>query len=157
MNSLFEPAVSHRFMATFLFHIGPLPIPSPIDMRFQKVTGLSRTLETGEAYREGGNNIGQIYLPQRVTHQNLVLERGVMTVTPLTFMFDDVLGKFKSHYVDVMVVLLNEWSLPVCGWTFTKAMPVKWDTGDLDANSNAILINRLELAYREMQWIGIKA
>jgi len=36
------PAVSHRFIVNFLFN----NIPSPFDIAFQRVSGLSRTLQS---------------------------------------------------------------------------------------------------------------
>jgi phage tail-like protein len=71
--------------------------------------------------------------------------------------FNDVLSEFHSRYADVVIILLNHLSVPVCSWTVSRALPVKWHMGDLDANSNAILINTLELNYSEMHWLGVKA
>lgn len=42
------PAVSHRFLVNFLFN----NIPSPFDIAFQRVSGLSRTLAVSQ-HREG--------------------------------------------------------------------------------------------------------
>ncbi|KWN65855.1 phage tail protein [Burkholderia ubonensis] len=152
MDALFEPSVSHRFMATFFF----LGLPSPVDLRFQRISGLNRQLEV-TSLRPGGENVGAVSLPERVTHGPLVLERGVMTLTPLTKTFDDVLGSFELDYASVIIMLLNAYSIPVASWTLTDALPVRWQMGDLDANSNTVLINTLELAYREMSWLGVKA
>lgn len=131
-------------------------IPSPVDLRFQKISGLGRTLKVNDFY-EGGDNVGSLYLPERVEHENLVLERGVMPVTPLTLAFNHVLGDFKSVQMDVVILLLNSKSLPVCSWTITDALPVKWQTGELDASGNAVLINTLELAYHDIRWLGAVA
>ncbi len=80
-----------------------------------------------------------------------------MVLTPLTLFFNDVLGDFDAHYADLVIMLLNHQSLPICTWTVSDALPVKWQTGDLDATSNTVLINRLELAYSDMQWLGVRA
>ncbi len=151
MIDLFAPEVSHRFLATFFFD----KIPSPLDLRFQKISGLSRQLETSP-HREGGENVGNLHFPERVTHGSLVLERGVMNLTPLTWVFNDVMGGFNIRHATVVVILLNHASVPVCSWTLTQALPVKWQTSDLDASSNAVLINTLELAYKDMRWLGVK-
>lgn len=151
-DKLFEPSVSHRFLATMFFK----NIPSPLDLRFQRISGLGRELKVSEQ-REGGENEGSLYLPDRVTHPTLVLERGVMVVTPLTLIFNEVLSSFDPQYIDLVIMLLNHHSLPICSWTVTNALPLSWHTGDLDAMSNTILINRLELAYSDMQWLGVKA
>lgn len=143
------PGLSHRFLATFFIK----GVPSPLDMRFSRVSGLGREMQVA-TLREGGDNLGGVNLPERVSHGNLVLERGVMTVTPLTLMFEQVLGQFKSTYLNVVILLLDSQGRPSCGWTLTDALPVRWQTGDLDASGNSVLIDTLELAYHEMHWAG---
>jgi len=80
-----------------------------------------------------------------------------MTPTPLTVQFDRVLRGETVLYADVVILLLNHLNVPVSSWTISKALPVSWQAGDLNANSNAILINRLELRYQNMRMMGIKA
>ncbi|WP_350307148.1 phage tail protein [Photorhabdus viridis] len=153
VSEIFEPSVSHRFMATFFF--GGI-IPSPVDIYFQQISGLSRELNVS-TYREGGDNSSNLYLPENIQHGSLVLQRGVMAISPLTLNFNQVLSGISSSYLNVVVMLMNHLSLPVCSWVISKALPVKWSTSDLDANSNSILLNTLELRYRDMHWMGIKA
>ncbi|UJB34227.1 phage tail protein [Chromobacterium sp. Beijing] len=153
MEKLFEPEVSHRFLATFFFK----NVPSPLDIRFQRVSGLGKGELGVSAQYQGGINATDHYLPERVSHPPLTLERGVVVPTPLSLAFDYVLSGFDTAYVDAVIMLLNHQSLPVCTWTVTDALPVKWQTGDLDANSNTPLINHIELVYRDIQWLGAKA
>ncbi|NRN28697.1 phage tail protein [Photorhabdus heterorhabditis] len=152
MNNLSTPSVSHRFIASFLFN----NIPSPLDIAFQRISGLSRELQTTQ-HSQGGENARNVWLAEKIQHGSLVLERGVITVTPLTWMFDRILRGEKAVYADVVIMLLNEHSIPVASWTLSNALPVRWSTGDLDANSNTVLINALELRYQDMRWLGVKA
>ncbi|PQQ40631.1 phage tail protein [Photorhabdus luminescens] len=152
MNNLSTPSVSHRFIASFLFN----NIPSPLDIAFQRISGLSRELQTTQ-HSQGGENARNVWLAEKIQHGNLILERGVMTVTPLTWVFDRVLRGEKTMYADVVIILLNEHSIPVASWTLSNALPVRWSTGDLDANSNTVLVNTLELRYQDMRWLGVKA
>ncbi|EYU14452.1 MULTISPECIES: phage tail protein [Photorhabdus] len=151
MNNLYTPAVSHRFIASFLFN----NIPSPLDIAFQRISGLSRELQTSQ-HSQGGENARNTWLAEKIQHGSLMLERGVMTVTPLTLVFDRVLRGEKAVYADVVIMLLNEHSLPVASWTLSNALPVRWSTGDFDANSNTVLVNSLELRYQDMRWLGVK-
>ncbi|NDK99555.1 phage tail protein [Photorhabdus bodei] len=151
MNNLYTPAVSHRFIASFLFN----NIPSPLDIAFQRISGLSRELQTSQ-HSQGGENARNVWLAEKIQHGSLMLERGVMTVTPLTLVFDRVLRGEKAVYADVVIMLLNENSLPVASWTLSNALPVRWSTGDFDANSNTVLVNSLELRYQDMRWLGVK-
>ncbi|QRR08524.1 phage tail protein (plasmid) [Burkholderia sp. MS455] len=147
---LVEPALSHRFLATFFIK----GIPSPLDIRFARVSGLGRELQV-TGLREGGENLGLVNLAERVSHGTLVLERGVMTVTPVTLLFNHVLGQFQSTYINVVILLLTSQMVPICSWTVTEALPVKWQTGNLDASGSTVLVDTLELAYREMHWLGV--
>lgn len=151
-SRVFEPSLSHRFLTSFIFR----GIPSPLDISFQKITGLSRELVV-TPYSEGGENIRNNYLAEKINHSSLVLERGVMTVTPLTNIFEDIMRGGKLIYADVIIILLGERSLPVASWTLSNALPVNWSSGDLDATTSKVLINRLELRYQEMFWLGAKA
>jgi phage tail-like protein len=153
LEKIFEPSVSHRFLATFFFK----GIPSPLDLRFQRISGLSKGVLAVSTQHQGGVNVDNLFLPERVSHPPLILERGVMVPTPLMLAFEYVLSGFDTFYVDVVIMLLNHRSLPVCTWTVTDALPVKWQTGDLDADSNTPLINHIELVYRDIQWLGVKA
>lgn len=143
------PGLSHRFLAK-LFIKG---IPSPMDVRFARVSGLGREMQV-EQLREGGNNLGTVNFAQRVTHGSLVLERGVTTLTPVTAIFERALGQFAHTYLNALILLLDSNSRPLCSWTITDALPVKWSTGDLDATGNTVLIETLELMYHEMHWMG---
>lgn len=145
------PVVSHRFIVNFLFN----NTPSPFDIAFQRVSGLSRTLEVNQ-HREGGENSRNHWLAGQVDHGSLVLERGVMNATPLTMQFDRVLRRESTQWANVVIMLLNDHWLPVTTWTLSHALPVRWQMGDLDASSNSVLINTLELRYQDMCMLGTK-
>jgi phage tail-like protein len=55
--------------------------PNSIDMYFKKVSGLSSEIET-VSYKEGGENLFTHRLPNRVSYNNLVLERLVRIFRP---------------------------------------------------------------------------
>ncbi|EFE93364.1 phage tail protein [Serratia odorifera] len=143
------PTLSHRFLATFFIK----GIPSPMDIRFARVSGLGRELQITQL-RQGGDNLGTVNLAERVTHGTLVFERGLATLTPVTAMFELALGQFANTYLNAVILLLDSHSRPLCSWTITDALPVKWSTGDLDATGNTVLIETLELAYHELHWAG---
>lgn len=152
MKALYEPALAHRFVVSFFIN----NIPSPVDFQFQRISGLQRQIDVS-SLRQGGDNLGSVHLPERITHGNLVLERGVTTITPLTLAFNEAMTSFHMRYMTVIVMLMNHLQIPVCSWTFVNALPVNWQTGDLDASSSTVLINTLELAYEKMHWLGVKA
>jgi phage tail-like protein len=129
-------------------------VPNPLDIRFQKVRGLSATVKT-TLQAEGGQNAYAQPLPTGIEHGNLVLERGMVVGSLLNLEFNAALSLFKFAPSNVLVTLFNESKIPVSAWLFLKAYPVKWATSDLDATDKNILIDTLELAYGRMQIMRI--
>jgi phage tail-like protein len=146
-----DPALSHRFAV--LFFAGGV-LPNPIDIRFQRVSGLSGQIETSQVI-EGGQNLYTHKLPVRAGFDNLVLERGLVVGSPLNLEFNAALGLFKFAPSNVMVTLLAESRVPLAAWLFIKAFPVRWSTADLSATDDKVVIDTLELAYTRMQALRV--
>ena len=143
--------LSSRFAVVF-FALGV--VAKPIDLRFQRVSGLSASIST-VTVREGGQQLYTHRLPDMVSYGNLVLERGFMVGSPLNIEFNVVFSLMKFAPSNVMITLLNEDAVPIAGWMFVQAFPVRWATADLDASRDEVLIDTLELAYTRMQAIRI--
>ncbi|MFN0195033.1 MAG: phage tail protein [Aestuariivirga sp.] len=141
-----EPIIGMRFGVLFL--AGGV-IPNPLDIRFQKVSGLSVEVQT-EPVSEGGQNLYTQMLPKGLTHGNLVLERGMVVGSPLNLEFNATMSLFKFITSNVLITLLGESKAPLAAWLFMKAYPVKWSTSDLNAEP-ALVIDTMELAYTRMQ------
>lgn len=146
-----QPAVSHRFMVNFLFD----GVLDPFDLSFQRVRGLSRELGV-HLQPQGGENARNMWVTDKINHGSLVLERGVMLASPVTLLFDRILRGEALYRACVVILLLDSQQLPVTTWTLSGAFPVRWETSELDANSNTVLINTLELRYQDMRLVGIK-
>ena len=141
-----DPILGMRF-GVFFFAGGA--IPNPIDIRFQKVSGLSSEVDT-ESVREGGQNLYTQRLPVGVRYNNLVLERGMVVGSPLNVEFNVAMSLFKFAASNVLVTLLDESKAPLAAWLFMKAYPVKWSTSDLAAEPG-LVVDTMELAYTRMQ------
>ena len=146
LNSLLGMPLSHRF-GVFFFIAGV--IPNPLDIRFQRVSGLSTRVET-EPMNNGGKNLITKRLPKRLAYDNLVLERGFVVGSPLNLQLNDVMNEFKFFRSDVLVTLFNEDAIPISAWMFKEAFPVRWATADLNAQEDRILIDTLELSFTRM-------
>ena len=129
-------------------------VPNPIDIRFQRVSGLSATIET-TTVNEGGQNLYAHRLPRRVGYQNLVLERGFVIGSPLNIEFNVAMTLFKFAPSNVLVTLLSADAVPLAAWLFLKAFPVRWATADLNGREDQVLIDTLELCYTRMQAIRV--
>lgn len=141
------PPLGFRF-SVFFFAGGVLP--NPFDIRFKRVSGIGASV-TLSPIREDG----KILLPDRVQHENLVLERGLAIGSPLVAEFNAAMSLFEFHPSNVLVSLLDESALPLSSWLFHRAYPVKWVVSGLDADSNAVAVETMELTYQRMQSIRI--
>lgn len=146
-----NPPVGFYFLVTFLKPDTPINF---FDIRFERVSGMSSEIETMEI-KEGGENLFTHRLPNRVTYNNLVLERGMITsFSPLNLEFNVVMTTMKCTPSNVLILVLNEKQQklnPIAGWIFKKAYPIKWSISDLDANKSEVIIETMELAYTRFQ------
>lgn len=146
-----NPPVSFHFMVSFF--TGYIFL-NPLDIRFQTVSGISAEVEV-EEIREGGENMLVQTLPTRIVYDNLTLERGMVIGSLLNAKFDAAMSFMKFKPSNVLVILLNEKSLPLAAWTFHHAYPLKWTISDLDANENGVVIETMELHYSRFQSVKI--
>lgn len=142
-----NPPLQFRF-GVFFFEQGV--VPNPVDIHFQKVSGLSVEAELQEI-KEGGENFFSHTLPKRIKHGNLVLERGMVIASPLNVAFNAAMSLFKFLPSNVLITLFDQNSVPIAGWLCMNAYPVKWASSDLDATSNGIMVDTMELAYSRLQ------
>lgn len=146
-----ELILGYRFSVLFLAGGSS---PNPLDLRFQKVSGLSAEVST-TSVTEGGQNLYAQPLPDRVSHGNLVLQRGMVINSPLNAEFKDALSFFKFATSNVLITLLQGEGVPVAAWMCLKAFPVKWSVSDLDADQKSVVIDTLELAYGRLQFMRV--
>ena len=129
-------------------------IPNPIDVLFQKVSGLGSSVETIPV-QEGGQNLYTQFVPKKISYEKLVLDRGLVVGSPLVTEFNAAMSRFKFTPANVLVTLLDTSRLPIAAWLFMNAFPVKWSVSDLDAESNSVMIEHMELTYQRMQVMRI--
>jgi phage tail-like protein len=151
-----NPPAGYRFLV--FFQIAGT-VPNPLDIRIQKVSGISSHVETTEI-REGGENIFRQQLPNRVNYNNLVLEQGLFVASPLNLDFSIAMTTMTFIPSNVLVTLLGnvrglDSEGPVASWVFWNAYPVGWDIEPLDATKNDVAIEVLELAYTRVQHVRL--
>ena len=133
-----------HFMVTFL------GIPDVVGgIGFTEVTGLGTSLEV-EPLTEGGNTYYTYQLPVRTKNEKLVLKRGKADIplSPLIMWAEAALYQFEFFPLEVQVFLLNDLHIPIKGWYFSKAIPTKIDYSGINAMSQAVVIETLELSYQ---------
>jgi phage tail-like protein len=120
------------------------------DTSFRDVSGIKATIET-ETYKELGENGFEYQLPKPPTYPNLVLKRGIASMTsPLVLWCKSVFeGNFSKPIepMDIMVYLLNEEKSPKRAWGFSNAFPVSWDVEGFNSQESKVAIEQIELRY----------
>ncbi|MGV3589264.1 MAG: phage tail protein [Adhaeribacter sp.] len=117
------------------------------DTRWQSVTGLSVDFDT-ETFKEGGENRFEHVLPVRTKYPDLVLKRGMLAKDSKVFEWcTKAFQQREFTLANLLVTLLNENHEPLKTWNVVNAWPKKWSVSDFNAETNAIVIETLELKY----------
>jgi len=140
--SVTYPPVAFHFSVSF-----DLPGVQDNDFRFREVSGL--TMELDEyAHAEGGENRFIHRLPGRAKYPDLTLKRGMVSDSVVTDWCREAVHNLDISPTTVWVSLLDEEHTPLRTYTFVHAWPKKWVVGDLNAESSAVAIESLDLAYQ---------
>ena len=118
--------------------------------RFRECTGISVEVETKE-YMEGGSNEFVHKLPTRVKYPNVVLKRGVTHEEALLKWFFD--SRATPQRKDMTITLLGPGTKLVRTWAFLNAYPVKWTGPNLNASSNQVAVETLEIVHNGLRLV----
>jgi phage tail-like protein len=139
---VYYPPVAFHFQVEF-----DLPGAGGNDIRFRDVAGLSMELDQ-ETYNEGGENRFSHKLPGRGRYPDLVLKRGLLTDSVVRKWCQAAIQDLDIQTTTVWVSILNDAHQPLQTYTLINAWPKKWSVSDLNAESSALVIESLELAYQ---------
>tara|TARA_B110000046_G_scaffold39942_2_gene44105 strand:- start:21110 stop:21571 length:462 start_codon:yes stop_codon:yes gene_type:complete len=141
------PPVNFRFQVTFKTNSG--------EYYFSKVTGIEMNLSV-TPLPEGGNNNTVHKLPGATEYTNLGLHHGIVASSSTFFKWCQ--DTIKSDYTTpikpetlLIVKLLDEEGECLILWNFRNAYPISLKVGDLDAQSQAVLIEELSFAYSDFE------
>ncbi|MGK7924980.1 MAG: phage tail protein [Spirulina sp.] len=119
---------------------------------FSEVSGLSSEIDL-ESYEEGGLN-GYVHkFPKHTTYPNLVLSRGLVNID-LFFTWYQATSQGLIQQLNGTIILLNDRQIPRMWWTFKKAYPVKWEGPQLNASSEEVAVERIELVHQGISKLG---
>jgi phage tail-like protein len=140
---------------------------------FAEVSGLNAEMET-EEYREGGRNTGPHKFIKWGKYPNLVFKRGVTPNTDLWDWYYQVLYGNQAVLRKNGLIVLTDRSaagsptgvlsavpgltglgrLPIAVWSFVNGLPEKLQGPGLNAKSNEIAIETLEIAHEGLTRLG---
>jgi len=112
---------------------------------FSEVTGLDAEIVPIE-YRTGSEPNRVRKLPGLNKFSNIVLKRGIIgDLTFWNWLVNAIQGSVQR--TTVSIILLDENRNPVLRWILVRAWPCKWTGPVLNAKSNEIAIETLEICH----------
>jgi phage tail-like protein len=115
---------------------------------FTRVKGISREVKH-ESYREGGVNDYEHKLVTQVNHPVLILERGLVLDDLWKWALATADGEVQRKTLRIR--LQDESGEKMWAWQVEHALPVKWSSSDLDANTSQVVMESLELAHHGLR------
>lgn len=147
-----SPAGSFRFVLVFREHPlggnGTAGAERPLaGGAFAECTGLEATHEP-KVIREGGLNYGAHQRAGTTSFATVILRRGLTPNDHLWRWFQQVTRTGGYAYrLDVEIQHLDLDGSPVRTWELSRALPVKFKSGDLNARSGEVAVEELHLAH----------
>jgi phage tail-like protein len=114
---------------------------------FSEVSGLDIKIDTIE-YREGNSPINSsLKMPGPARYSNIVLKRGIIASDNEFYNWLKTIKLSTVERRDITISLLNEEHEPVMVWKVRNAFPVGVSGPTLNALSNEVAIEEIELAH----------
>ena len=112
---------------------------------FAEVSGLEVTVDAIE-YRNGSEHTTVRKLPGLTKYTNITLKRGIVGDLSLWQWLSSVRdGNVQRR--DGVITLLDERREPVLRFRFRRGWPCKWEGPSLNAQSNCVAIEALEICH----------
>ncbi|WP_137148783.1 phage tail protein [Mycolicibacterium sp. CR10] len=116
-----------------------------VDAGFSECRGLDASLQLQE-WAEGGLNDRIRKFPTRLTWGNITLSRGVGVSAEMWRWYSSFAsGRGKRR--DGLIVLMDSQRNPLLYWRFIRGLPVHWTGPTLNARTNELAIESLEIAH----------
>ncbi len=113
---------------------------------FSEVSGLNQDAAVIE-YRDGSSpNFSMIKMPGLKKYSNITCKRGISNGDNEFFQWLTTISLNNVERRNLTISLLDETHAPKVVWKVNNAWPMKVDHGGLDAKSNDVAIESIELA-----------
>jgi phage tail-like protein len=119
-------------------------------MGFKECSGLDSSSEVSK-YREGTDpTLAQRQIPGLLTFSNITLKRGI-TDDHALYDWRDAIMKGTPLRRSISIILRDDQGQEKIRWNIKDCFAVKWTGPTLDAASNAMAIETLELAHEGIE------
>ncbi|MEM9685323.1 MAG: phage tail protein [Bacteroidota bacterium] len=127
---------------------------TPSDLRFQEVTGLKATVQTGAAFKDSES---ALQVPTGVTYDHLTLKRGLFTGSAIRLWCINAIENFVFQPTNLTVMLLDSNHLPSMGWYVLGAYPLSWEVSGFNAERSELMIESITLKYSSFKSLSLEA
>jgi len=134
---------------------------------FSEIQGLNADIEI-ETYQEGGRNTKPRRFFKHAKYQNLVLKHGVTSSTAIWDWYEQIRTGVKKVRKNGMIILYDRGGpglvgaglpgldrIPTAAWIFDNALPERVQGPTLNAKSNEIAIETLEMSHEQLQRLSL--
>jgi phage tail-like protein len=123
--------------------------PSPTDMMFQEVSGLSCSTSDTIPVEEGGAAFIHERPSLKYKYDDLVLKRGLTALSPISNLWiRNAVSGSSIQSTDIFISLLNESRQPMYSWHVVGAYPIAWNFSPFDATKGEVMIETITLKYQ---------
>ena len=130
-------------------------IDSEIAASFSECSGIGVSLQT-QPVAEGGVSNQQRFLLDTPTFSNVTLKRGVTDSLDFWNWLQRILDNEPNQRRNVSILLFNQAGETMQCWTLVGAVPTGWKADSLQAQSEAVALEELTLAYEGLKIEGNK-
>ena len=116
---------------------------------FKSVSGMDSQTEVVE-FKQGNDKIVR-KKPGRTTYSNIVLERGYTATDDLWQWRTNIEDGKIDRRSGSIIVLDQDGATEVARYNFFEAWPCKWNVPDMNADSSAMAIEKIELALEKVE------
>lgn len=116
---------------------------------FKECAGLDSSQAAGE-YREGTDPLTVRKIPGLVKYANITLRRGITDNSEL-WSWRETITKGIADRRNISIVLMDDTGKEKIRWNLINCWPTSWSGPQLDATSDNVAIESLELAHEGLQ------
>ena len=137
----------HNYITTNRFYV---EMESELKASFSECSGLDVQVDK-DVYFEGGVNEQQRIFLKQTKFNDITLKRGLSEDLTFWTWIKKLLEEGKAERRDINILLFNQAGETIQAWTLRGAVPVGWRTPNLQADSSAVAIEELILAYEGLK------
>lgn len=138
---------NYNLLTTNRFYV---EMDSSLTASFSECSGLDIQIDK-DTYFEGGVNEQQRIFLKQTKFGDITLKRGLSDDLTFWKWMNKSLEQGKAERRNINILTFNQAGETIQCWTLLGAVPIGWKTPNLQADSNAVAIEELTLAFEGLK------